>query len=215
MYEIAVGPLTWVGFIGLVVGLSYKLIAMYAAARRERSVLPTLDARHGLRSVGHWLLPFGARSMRLHPLMTVVSFAFHLCLLLTPLFVMGHAVLLERAWGVSWWSMPAWLADVASLAVVGGGVFFCLRRLCAPEVRNVSALSDFVIVLVVISPFVTGLLAHQQWLPYRVMVTLHVVTGVVWLVAIPFTRLSHMLWFLFSRAYMGSEFGAVRNARDW
>jgi hypothetical protein len=35
------------------------------------------------------------------------------------------------------------------------------------------------------------------------------------LMVIPFTRLSHMLFFFFSMAYMGSEFGAVRNARDW
>ncbi len=47
------------------------------------------------------------------------------------------------------------------------------------------------------------------------MLILHIVTGASVLVAIPFTRLSHMLWFVFTRAYMGSEFGAVRNARDW
>ena len=31
----------------------------------------------------------------------------------------------------------------------------------------------------------------------------------------PVTWLSHMLWFVFTRAFMGSDFGAVRNARDW
>jgi hypothetical protein len=35
------------------------------------------------------------------------------------------------------------------------------------------------------------------------------------LAAIPFTRLSHALFFLFTRGYMGSEFGAVKNAKDW
>jgi hypothetical protein len=35
------------------------------------------------------------------------------------------------------------------------------------------------------------------------------------LVAIPFTRLSHMLFSIFTRAYMGSEFGKVRHAQDW
>jgi hypothetical protein len=47
------------------------------------------------------------------------------------------------------------------------------------------------------------------------MISLHVATGCLWLIAIPFTRLAHMLWFVFSRAYMGSEFGSVRHARDW
>ncbi len=35
------------------------------------------------------------------------------------------------------------------------------------------------------------------------------------LVAIPFTRLSHMLFAPLTRAYMGSEFGGIRHAKDW
>jgi len=44
---------------------------------------------------------------------------------------------------------------------------------------------------------------------------LHILSGEIMLMAIPFTRLSHMLFFWFTRAYMGCEFGLVRNARDW
>lgn len=215
MYEFVRGPLVWVAFVGLIGGVLFKLTSIYREAKREKSVLPTLDARTGARSVLHWVVPFGSRNMRMHPVMTIVSFAFHACLLLTPLFVMGHAVLWEQSWGVSWWSLPPWLADVMTLVVIAGGVFFFLRRLVAPEVRRVSALSDFMLVLLVVSPFVTGFLAHMQWLPYRPMLILHIVTGVLWLLAIPFTRLSHMIWFVLSRSYMGSEFGKVRNARDW
>lgn len=215
MYEFVRGPLVWVAFIGLLAGSLYKLASIFRDAVREKSVLPTFDARTGARSVLHWVVPFGSRNMRLHPVMTIVSFAFHACLLLTPLLVMGHAVLWQESWGISWWSLPPWLADVTTLVVIFGGLFFFVRRLVAPEVRKVSALSDFVLVLLVISPFVTGFLAHMQWLPYRAMLILHIVTGAAWLVAIPFTRLSHMLWFVFSRSYMGSEFGKVRNARDW
>jgi hypothetical protein len=35
------------------------------------------------------------------------------------------------------------------------------------------------------------------------------------LVAIPFTRLSHMLLAPLTRAYIGSEFGMVRHVKDW
>jgi nitrate reductase gamma subunit len=163
----------------------------------------------------HWVVPFASRNMRMHPFFTVVSFAFHACLLVTPLFVMGHAVLWEESWGISWWSLPPLLADLMTLVVVFGGLFFLLRRLASPEVRNVSAWSDFGLVLLVISPFATGFLAHHQILPYRPMVTAHIVCGVLWLIAVPFTRLSHAIFFLFTRSFMGSEFGAVRNAKDW
>ena len=48
-----------------------------------------------------------------------------------------------------------------------------------------------------------------------ILSTLHVLSGEAVLVAIPFTRLSHALFIPFTRAYMGSEFGGVRQCRDW
>jgi len=217
MYEFVSGPLVWIAFVGLIGGVIYKLATVLRLAQREGSVFPTWSAKFGVRSVLHWIVPFGSRNMRMRPLFTLISFAFHLCLLLTPLLVMGHAVLWERAWGISWWSLPAWLADVMTLVVIFGGAFFFLRRIAAPEVRNVSGWQDFLLLLLVVSPFVTGYVAHQQpaWLPYETVLVLHIVCGALWLLAIPFTRLSHVLWFFLARSYMGSEFGEVRNARDW
>jgi nitrate reductase gamma subunit len=208
-------PFVWLAFLALLGGTAYKIVTMGMLANKEKTVFPTMDAKHGARSIVHWLLPFGARNMRLRPVFTVVSFAFHACLLLTPLFVMGHAVLWQQSWGVSWWSLPPLAADLMSLVVVAGGLFFILRRISAPQVRYVTTWADYAIVILVISPFLTGFVAHQGWLPPALATALHIGSGVAWLIAIPFTRLAHMFWFVFSRAYMGSEFGAVRNARDW
>lgn len=215
MYELARGPLVWIAFLVFVGGSLYKLYSTAAMARKEKTVLPTMSLKFGLRSIFHWVVPFNSRNMRIHPVMTVVTFAFHICLLLTPLFVMGHVESWRESWGVSWWSLPAGVADVMTLVVVCGGIFFALRRIAAPEVRNVTALSDWVLLVIVVAPFLTGFLAHRQVFSYTTMVTLHIISGALWLMVIPFTRLFHMFWFVFSRAFMGSEFGAVRNARDW
>jgi nitrate reductase gamma subunit len=215
MYEFVRGPLVWIAFGVLVGGSFLKLTLMYLGAKREKSVLPTMSLKYGLRSLFHWIVPLSSRNQRLHPVVTLVSYLFHFCLLLTPLLIMGHAVLWEESWGISWWSMPAWLADIMTLVVVAGGMFFILRRISAPEVRNVTTWKEYLLLLVVIAPFVTGYIAHQQWLPYKPMLIAHIITGALWLIAIPFTWLSHALWFVFTRSYMGSEFGAVRKARDW
>ncbi|MCU0690752.1 MAG: hypothetical protein MUF54_05060 [Polyangiaceae bacterium] len=207
--------LTWIALVGFALGSAYKLVSMALLARRDKVVYPTMDARFGARSVGHWLLPFGSRSMRLHPLFTVLSFAFHVCLLLAPLLAAGHAMLWRQAWGLPWPSLPGWLIDTMTLGVLGVGVYFLARRILLPEVRYVSAWRDFLVLLVVLAPFATGLAAHQHWFNYEITIAAHIACGVIWLLAIPFTRLSHMLWFVFSRAYMGSEFGSVRHARDW
>ena len=215
MYEFVRGPLVWIALIVFFGGSAYRLFRLFAAAKKERVVLPTMNARFGLRSLAHWVVPFGSRSMRMHPVFTAISFAFHLCLLLTPLLVMGHAVLWEESWGISWWSLPAGVADIMTLVVVFGGLFFFLRRVVAPQVRNVTSWQDFLLLLLVVSPFLTGYIAHQQWLNPKAMVILHILCGVAWLIAIPFTRLYHMISFVFTRAYMGAEFGSVRNARDY
>jgi nitrate reductase gamma subunit len=68
---------------------------------------------------------------------------------------------------------------------------------------------------VVVAPFATGLLAYYQVFEYKTVITLHIIAGAAWLMFIPFTRIVHMLFYPFTRAYMGSEFGYVRLSKDW
>jgi nitrate reductase gamma subunit len=215
MYEFVSGPLVWIAFIGFFGGLALRFVTMARAAQRERVVVPTFDARYGMRSLLHWVIPFAGVKMRQHPLYTLLSYVFHICVLATPVFLLGHILLWRESWGVSWWHLPEGVADVMTLVVIAGCVYFMIRRLVRPEVRNVSYPSDFLLALLVMAPFLTGLAAHYQWLPYRQTLVVHIACGALLLVVIPWTRLVHMMWFPFTRAYMGSEFGAVRHARDW
>jgi len=98
--------------------------------------------------------------------------------------------------------------------VVAMGVLFALRRIAEPTVRFVTFLGDYVILALVLAPFVTGLMAHYQVFDFETIITLHIWTGALWLMAIPTTRLAHIFFFPLTRAYMGSEFG-VRGAKDW
>ncbi len=215
MYEFVRGPLVWIAFLGFFGGLAYRFVAMARLARKDKVVYRTYDAKYGARSILHWVVPFAGVNMRMRPLYTLLSYAFHVCVLVTPVFLLAHVVLWRESWGVSWWSLPEGVADIMTLAVIFACLFFMIRRLVRPEVRNVSYLSDFLLALLVMAPFITGFAAHHQWLPYRMTLVVHIVSGALWLLLIPWTRLVHMMWFPFTRAYMGSEFGAVRHARDW
>lgn len=215
MYEFATGPLVWIAFIVFLGGCAYRLLWMFIMARKDRVVYPYMNLHYGLRSLLHWIVPFASLNMRMHPVMTVVAFVFHICLIVTPIFLLAHNVLWQQSWGLTLWTLPEWVADVMTFTVILGGLFFIGRRIRLPEVRNVTNYKDFLLVAVVLAPFVTGFVASQQWISYRAMVTLHIWAGAIMLMAIPFTRLSHMLFFIFTRAYMGSEFGFVRNAKDW
>ena len=84
-----------------------------------------------------------------------------------------------------------------------------------PEVKYVTSASDWALLALAAAPFVTGVLAYHQIFDPKFMTILHMLSGEAMLVAIPFSRLSHMLYAPLTRAYIGSEFGAVRHARDW
>jgi len=215
MYEFARGPLVWIALIVFVGGCLYRLIWMFAAARDDKVVYPYMSLKYGLRSLLHWIVPFASLNMRMRPVMTVVTFSFHICLVLTPILLLAHNMLWNQSWGIGWWSLPEGLADVMTIVVIIGCVFFIGRRLKLPEVRNVTDYSDYLLIAIVIAPFLTGFVASHQWFAYRTMLIIHMWTGAIMLMAIPFTRLSHMLYFVFTRMYMGSEFGAVRGAKDW
>jgi len=216
IYTFVTGPLAWLAFIVFIGGSLYRIVSMLmGVGRKEKFIFSYMSVRYSLRSILHWMTPFATVNMRRHPVMTVVTFAFHFCLLFTPIFLLSHVVLWEEAWSVRWWTLPDAVADIMALVVVAGCVFFLVRRLVRPEVRFLTTASDYVLLALVALPFLSGFLAYHQWFAYRFLFILHVISGEVMLMAIPFTRLSHMLLAPFVRAYTGSEFGKIRHARDW
>ncbi len=215
MYNFVSGPLVWVAFIVFIGGMLYQFITMLTLAKKDKVVYPYMSVKYGLRSLFHWVVPFASKNMRVRYETTIVTFAFHLCLILVPIFLVAHVVMFSFAWGAKWGTLSGVAADWLSILVALAAIFFLLRRLMLPEVRFVTSASDYLLLAIVVAPFATGFMAHRQWFDYETMVIIHMISGAVMLMAIPFTRLSHMLYFPFTRAYMGSEFGAVRHARDW
>ncbi len=210
------GPLTWIAFLVFFGGCLYRLVRLFALVRsKEPFIFSYMSWKYGLRSILHWIVPFGTTNWRMRPVLTVATFAFHICLLVAPLFLMAHVILFEEGWGIGWPSLPDAAADVMTVIVIAGAVFFLVRRIVRPEVRFVTSASDFVLLAIVAAPFVTGFLAYHQVFAYPWMLIAHMVSGQIMLAAIPFTRLAHMIFAVFTRAYMGSEFGGVRGAIDW
>jgi nitrate reductase gamma subunit len=216
IYSFVSGPLAWLAFILFFGGCLYRLVRLFMLVKeKEPFIFTYMSWKYSLRSIFHWIIPFGTVNWRRHPILTVVTFVFHIGLVIAPIFLLAHVILLDEAVNLSWWALPDAWADVLTVVVIIGCLFFLVRRLTQPEVKFVTSASDFVILTIVAAPFITGFIAYHQWIDYPVMMVLHVVAGEVLLVAIPFTRLSHMLFSPFTRAYMGSEFGKVRHARDW
>ena len=216
LYQFVSGPLAWLAFILFIGGSLYRLIhLMVLVHKKEKFIYSYMSLKYSLRSILRWSTPFATENMKRHPGLTIVAFAFHICLILTPIFLLAHVTLVEEYWDISWWTLPEGAAEVMTLIVIAACVFFLVRRLVRPEVQYVTSASDYIILAIVAAPFITGFVAYYQWFEYQIFMILHIISGEVMLVAIPFTRLGHMLLAPLTRAYMGSEFGGVRHAKDW
>jgi nitrate reductase gamma subunit len=216
LYIFITGPLAWAAFILFLGGSLYRLVAMFIlVTKKESFIFSYMSFKYGMRSILRWITPFTTENMRKHPILTIATFAFHICLILTPIFLLSHVILWDESWNLSWWFLPDGVADFMTMIVIASCIFFLVRRLVSPEVQFVTSASDYVILAIVAAPFITGFFAYHQWFAYKTFMILHILAGEIMLVAIPFTRLSHMIYSPFTRAYMGSEFGAIRHARDW
>lgn len=217
IYNFVTGPLAWICWTIFILGSAYQLIYMTKKfMTKDKTSYEYMSWRYGLRSIFAWLIPFNALGWKNNPLVTVVTFTFHISILLVPIFLSAHAILWQEWFGIEFfWTLPDAAADYLTLVVIACCIFFGVRRAFYPRVKFVTEAKDWWVLALVVSPFITGFLAYHQIFDYQVMMVLHVICGLAWLAFIPFSRLAHMLFILFSRAYIGSEFGGVRKCKDW
>ena len=171
---------------------------------------PLAGFKGALRSVWKWLLPFGTQGWRKQPLMTMVVFGFHIGAVAVPLFLLAHNLILRQKVGISLPTLDQGAADVLTWVVLISALFLVLRRIALPEVRILTTWYDYLILVIAVAPFLTGLLARYElggssfWLPA------HILSGEILLMAIPFTKLSHAFLFFASRAQLGMDYGIKR-----
>ncbi|MBW1980661.1 MAG: nitrate reductase [Deltaproteobacteria bacterium] len=214
LYELLRGPLLWLSFGVFVCGMIVRII-LFAnlSLKKDRPIYRFFNWKWLWLSIFHWLIPLNQTAKK-NPIVTLVGFLFHICLIATPLLLLAHGVLWYESWQISWWYLPEKIADYLTLVTIACALFLLIRRLVLPHVRVVTTLADYVLLLLTAAPFVTGYLAYHQYFHYETMLLLHMAFGELMLVVIPFTKLSHFLMFFVSRAVTGMEFGR-RSAPSW
>jgi nitrate reductase gamma subunit len=209
IYEFLRGPMAWVAFAVCIIATLLRLTIHLGRARRLHRMHPNKSFSGGFKSIFRGLLPFGLGAMRQQPLLGAVTFIFHLCVLITPVFLLAHIILVYESWQIQWLSLPDLTADIMTAIVIAGTLYFAARRWIRPEVRAVSDGGDWLLLIVVNGVFLTGLLAYHHWGPYRPLLIAHVALGDILLLMVPFSKLVHMVLFFFTRGYLGAEYEIV------
>lgn len=210
------GPMVWISFALFALGVIFRFYQMVSLInQKEKFIYTYFSFKYGLRSIIAWLIPYFPVSTRKKPVFYGISYIFHLLLFIIPIFLLAHVALLEETMQWSWVTINEPLADALTIVILLSLVFFTIRRMIQPEIVFLTRASDFVFILIVALPFATGFLAYHQFFAYQWMTIIHIISGELMIILIPFTRFFHMFMAPFTRAYTGSEFGAVRHAKDW
>ena len=177
VYELVRGPFAWVALALFALGSLYRVLFLLLTGKKESTPNYSKGTSDAVRSILHGLLPFGSTTMRKQPLFTIVTFFFHLCVIILPIFLLAHIVLWYESWKILWWSLPDMLADAMALWVILACLYFMGRRLLIPEVKQVSRPADLLLLMIILLTFLSGFLAYHQWGPYRPILILHIISS--------------------------------------
>jgi nitrate reductase gamma subunit len=219
MVDFIRGQLVSIAFVIFILGLIFQFSQFFKLTKKKEWIYPPVEVKREKKTAGTWvtfcLASLNGTLWKTDPLVTIVTSVFHVFLILVPLFLLGHNILLNQSWGLSPWSLPEFITDILTLVVLICVAFFLGRRLFLSRVRVITSLYDYAILLIALAPFLTGYLAYHQWFHYDTVMTVHILTGEVMLITIPFTKLGHMLFFFLYRFLIGNEYSFVRGERTW
>jgi nitrate reductase gamma subunit len=197
------GPLFIATFLFMALGLArlvvIELLEMAGAWTRMRD--KNIPWSQNLKAFVAWLFPVRFLP-RIRPVMSFISFLFHVGLILVPVFLAEHVRLWERGIGFAWPSVGRGLADFLTLLTMTTCLALLGMRILHAPTRAISGFSDYALLIVIFIPFASGYaMVHPQWLflDWNVMMLIHVLSAELVFVLMPFTKLSHVVLFPFNR----------------
>lgn len=168
------------------------------ASNREKRTLPCAAI---FRATLKYMFPV-TKGFKPNGVFSLTSILFHVAIIITPLFLGAHIMLWERGLGLAWPSIGAGLADTLTLIAIGATTLLIVLRTTSAASRALSRPQDYLLLLLILAIFASGYLAmHPQTNPlsYNTALLLHVLSGNLLFVLIPFTKISHVVLFPFTQ----------------
>lgn len=140
---------------------------------------------------------------------TIISgYVFHIGLFVVIFLFVPHILVFERALGISWAGLPSNIVDAVSVVTLIAMIAILVHRLVDPVRHLLSRFQDYLVWLLTALPLITGYLAfHRVGLSGPAMLGLHILTVELFMVALPFTSLSHAFTLWLARWYNGAVAG--------
>ncbi len=224
MFDFISGPLVWISFATFLLGSLFQILRFFLLSEKKEVVRPNLPPLpEQEESNGFSLKTFKQRIALLKatsilgfgPFLAFVSLLFHLLLFAVPIFLLAHNILLQQALGISFFSFSEKTSDILTVFLIACVLVFLVRRLLIARVRSITSPYDYFILALASTPIITGFLAYHQIYNYKTVIIIHILSAELMLIAIPFTKLVHMVFFFLNRLFIESEYSLGPGNRTW
>ena len=200
--EFAKGPLFALTFLIMILGLiRLVIIQIYTISSGKGRKIRNTHWKKIIIDTLSWIIPVrhlipGTR------IFSVVSFLCHIGIILVPLFLADHIVLWEGFLKFDLPQIGYGLADFLTLFSIVCLFILLGFRIFSSRLRAMSKLMDYILLINILIPFIAGYLAmHPNINPFswNAVMLIHILSAELLFVLIPFTKLAHIVLFIFDR----------------
>jgi len=213
----------WISFIVFIAGLVFQIYKIFSITVKKEApslILEDADNKRLAKLIEYLKKTVSTVNLKgtilgTQPHVALLSFIFHVCIIITPFFVLAHNILLFESWRFKLYSFSELTTDILTIVFLSCAALFLIRRVFIRTVRAVSGIYDYLLLLITAAPFITGFLAYHQLFKYETIIIIHILFGELMLIAVGLTKLGHMIFFFFVRLNIGSEYSFRGGSRSW
>ena len=209
LLEFARGPALQWSLLILVAGVLWRIFGSLLLMARKDLSTPRRKSgmKDGLSAIATRSLPAHSFEKRIR-FQHVSGYAWHIALFVTVLFFGPHILFFESLLGFGWPNLPNGIVLFAAAVALALLVALLIRRATHPVQKLISSADDYISVIVVMVPLITGILAFAHiGARYETLLAIHLLSVEALFVWFPFGKLMHTALTFPARFQAGTAFG--------
>lgn len=212
--EFTRGPLFYAALLIFICGMTYRLLRVvllgWAPDRvKSKGSKAAGVVRSFLKGILIWpFVPWVKNTFSRNPLIYVGGGLFHLGLFVVIFLGAAHMLAWKSLIGIGWPTLPLPIVDWMAVVAIAAMIVLAINRLVHPVLKLISGPAEWFNLLFVFLPMITGyILTHHLFFRYETSFGIHMLAVDILLIWIPLSRISHFMFYFFSKAIHGAQFG--------